>query len=167
MKCWGVRECMCAVELITGTGSAIETQHWFHHEMSQNEAPSPNAIHRWVGQWREEGSVTCNKPPDGPSSVHIPKNTAWVLASVGRIPRQSTSKHTQALRMSDRSVWRILHTDLNLHPYKLQILHSLSDRDKRVSLQFGHHFQALLTENPDLLNNLLTSDKTHFYVWPS
>jgi len=66
--------------------------------------------------------------------------------------------------MSDGSVRHILHTDLNLHPYKLQIFHSLGDRDKQVSLQFGHHFQAILIENPDLLNNHLMSDKTHLYL---
>jgi len=70
--------------------------------------------------------------------------------------------HAQALRISDRSVWHILHNDLNLHPYKLQILHSLGDWDKQVSLQFGHHFQAILTENPGLLNNLLMSHEAHF-----
>jgi len=57
-----------------------------------------------------------------------------------------------------------MHTDLNLHPYKLQILHSLSDRDKQVSLQFDRHFQAILSENPDLLNNLLMSNKAHFHL---
>jgi hypothetical protein len=135
MKCWGVRERVCVVELLIDTGSATETQHWFRHEMNQLEAPSPNAVHLWVRQWCEEGSVVCNKPTDRPSSLHTPKNIAWVLASDGRSPRWSMIKHAQALRMSDRYVWRILHTDLNLHTYKLQILHSLGDWDKQVSLQ--------------------------------
>jgi len=161
MHHWGGRECICAVELLIGTGSAIETQHSFRHEMNQHEAPSPNAVHWWVRQWREEGSVACNQSPGGPCSVHTPENTACVLASVGHSPRWSTSKHAQALRMSGRNVRHILHTDPNLHPYNLQILHSLGDRDKQVSLLFGQHFQAILTENPDLLNNLLMSDKTH------
>ena len=163
MKRWGVRECMCALELFTGTGSVIDTQHGFCHEINQHEASSPNTVHQWIRQWCEEGSVTYKKPPGGPSSVHTPKNTAWKLASVGHSPRQSTSKHTQALCMSDRSVQHILHTNSNLHPYKLQIVHSLSDQDKQVHLQFCHHFQAILTENPDLPKNLLMSDEAHFH----
>ena len=63
---------------------------------------------------------------------------AKVLASAGSNPRRPASK--QALGMSDRSVRRILHSDQNLHPYKLQIVNSLSDRDKEVRLQFYHIF---------------------------
>ena len=64
--------------------------------------------------------------------------------------------------MSDRSVQLILHSDLNLHPYKLQTVHSLSDWDKEVGLQFYHHFQGILTKNPDVPNNLLMSDEANF-----
>ena len=59
MERWGVRELVCSVELFIRTGSITETQRGFRHERNQQEAPSPNAIRRWVRQWREEGSVTC------------------------------------------------------------------------------------------------------------
>ena len=42
---WGVRECVCAVELFIRMGSVTETQRGFGREQ---EAPSPNAIRRWV-----------------------------------------------------------------------------------------------------------------------
>ena len=53
MERWGVRERVCAVELFIRTGSIIETQRGFRRERNQQEAPSPNAIRRWVRQWRE------------------------------------------------------------------------------------------------------------------
>jgi len=127
---WGVREGVCAVGLFIWTGSITETQSGFRHERNQQEAPSQNAIHRWVRQWREEGSVKCKKPPGRPSSVRTPDNIAQVLASVSHSPRRSACKHAQALRVSDRTVWRILHSDLSLHPYKLQAVHALSNRDR-------------------------------------
>jgi len=65
--------------------------------------------------------------------------------------------------MSDRSVRHILHSDLNLHPYKLQSVHSLSDRDKEVRSQFCY-FQGILPKNPDLPNYLLMSEEAHFYL---
>ena len=99
-----MRECVCAVELFIWTGSITETHSVFCHERNQQEALSPNAIHQWVRQWREEGSVTCEKPPGRPSSDRTPDDTARVLASVSRSPRQYARKHAQALRMSDRSV---------------------------------------------------------------
>ena len=55
MERWGVRERVCAVELFIQTGSITETQCGFCREWNQQEAPSSNAIRRWVGQWHEEG----------------------------------------------------------------------------------------------------------------
>jgi hypothetical protein len=69
---WGVRECVCAVELFIRTGSITENQRGFRRERNEQEAPSSHAIRRWVRQWREEGSVTCKKPPGRPSSVRTP-----------------------------------------------------------------------------------------------
>ena len=61
MEPWGVRERVCAVELFIRTGSITETRRGFRRERNQQEAPSPNAIRRWVRQWRDEGCVTCKK----------------------------------------------------------------------------------------------------------
>ena len=69
-----------------------------------------------------------------------------------------TSKHLQAWGTSDRNVWHILHSNLNLH---MQTVHSLSDRDKEVCLQFCH-FQGMLPENLDLLN-ILMSNEAHMH----
>jgi len=71
---WGVRARVCAVELFIRTGSITENRRRFRHERNQQEAPSTNAIRRWVRQWREEGSVTYKKPPGRPSSVRTPDN---------------------------------------------------------------------------------------------
>jgi len=76
MERWGVRERVCAVGLFIRTGSITETQRGFRREQNQQEAPSPNAIRRWVRQWREEGSATCRKPPGRPSSVRTPDSIA-------------------------------------------------------------------------------------------
>jgi len=124
--------------------------------------PSPNAIRRWVRQWREEVSVTCKKSPGRLSSVLTLDNIARVLASASRSPRRprrSARKHARALRMSDRSVRRILSSDLSLHPYKLQVVHALSNRDREMRLQFCRQFVGILSENPEL-----PSDKAHFHL---
>ena len=79
-------------------------------------------------------------------------------------PRRSARKQAQALRMSDRSVRRILRSDLSLHPYKLQVVHALSNRDREMRLQFCRQFVGMLTENPDLPNKLLVSGEAHFHL---
>ena len=137
MERWGVTECVCAVELFIQTGSITETQCAFRCEWNQQEVPSPNAIHRWVRQWCEDGSVTCKKPPGQLSSVCTPDNIAGVLASVSHSLRRPARKHAQVLCMSDRSLWHILHSDLSLHPYKLQEVNALSNRNREMRLQFN------------------------------
>jgi len=106
----------------------------------------------------------CKKPPGQPSSAYTPENTAQMSASAGRSPRQSARKRTQALGMSNSSVRRILHSDFNLHPHNLQIVHSLRDRGKEVHLQFCCQFQGILNEDPDLPNNLLIIDEAYFHL---
>ena len=41
-------------------------------------------------------------------------------------------------------------------------MHSLSDRDLEVRLQFCRHFQGIVTDSPDLTNKLLMSNEAHF-----
>jgi len=55
--------------------------------------------------------------------------------------------------------------DLSLHPYKLQVVHALSNQDREMHLQFCCQSVEILTENPDLLNKLLMSDEAHFHVY--
>ena len=68
------RTCECAVELFIRTRSVTETRRGFRRERNQQEAPSANVTRRWVRQWREEGSVTCKKPPGRPFSIRTPDN---------------------------------------------------------------------------------------------
>jgi len=66
--------------------------------------------------------------------------------------------------MSDRSVRCILRSDLSLHPYKLQVVYALSNRDREMRLQFCRQFVGISTENPDLPIKLLMSDEAHFHL---
>jgi len=66
--------------------------------------------------------------------------------------------------MSDRSVRSILSSDLSLHPFKLQVVHALSNWDREMRWQFCRQFVGILTENPDLPNNVLMSDEAHFHL---
>ena len=146
-----------------GTIYSDRVNYRFRREQNQQEAPSPNAICRCVSKWHEEGSVTCKKEPGRPS-VRTPDNIARMLVSVSCRPRRSARKHVQALRMYDRSVRRILRSDLSLHPYKFQVVHALSNWGREMHLQFCRQFVGILTENPDLSNKLLMSVEAHFHL---
>jgi hypothetical protein len=46
----------------------------------------------------------------------------------------------------------------------MQSVHSLSDRDKKVRLQFCRHFHGILNETPAVPNSLLMSEEAHFHL---
>jgi hypothetical protein len=50
------------------------------------------------------------------------ENTETVTAALEQSPRCSARCHAASLNISDRSLWWILHKDLNFHPYKIQVV---------------------------------------------
>lgn len=164
MERWTIEERICAVEWFIRTGSIIETQRGFRRQLNRRDSPSDVAIRRWVSQWRLNGSVVNKSPPGRPRSVRTPENIARVRESVVRSPKRSAKKHGIALQISDRSVRRILHHDLNFHPYKMQVAQQLLDRDKVLRLEFCQTLRRLMNQHPTLINNLLMSDEAHFHL---
>lgn len=159
-----MKERICAVEWFIRSNSITETQRAFRRELNRRDSPSHVAIHRWVEQWREEGTVKNKSPSGRPRLVRTEENVARVRASVQQSPRRSARKHAIALQMSNRSVRRILHEELKLHPYKIQVVQRILDQDKIVRLEFCHRITELITQHPTFINNLLMSDEAHFHI---
>jgi len=83
--------------------------------------------------------------------------------AIVKSPRRSVSRHCAATGLSDRSVRRILHRDLNFHPYKIAIVQELSDCDmanRKISSE-----QLLEMLNDDgVINTVLMIDKAHLHL---
>jgi len=83
--------------------------------------------------------------------------------AVVKSPRLSVGRHSAAIGLSDRSVRRIFHKDLNFHPYKIAIFQELSDRymaNRRISSE-----QLLEVLNDDcVISTLLMTDEAHFHL---
>jgi len=77
--------------------------------------------------------------------------------------RHSVRRHSTAIGISGRSMQRILHKDLNFHPYKIVIIQELNDRNManhRISSE-----QLLKIRNDDgVINTLLMTDEAHFHL---
>jgi len=69
------------------------------------------------------------KPPGREPSLRTPENIERVRQVFVRSPRRSASRNVIALRMSDRTVRRILREDLNFHPYKMVMAQAINDHD--------------------------------------
>lgn len=129
---WNREERAFALEAYFSSGrSVIATQRAFRNRFNLAPlAPVPDrkSIVTWVTTFRQTASATARRTGI-PRPIRTPENIEAVRASVLRSPRRSARKHASALRLSDRSVRRILHENLHYHPYKMAIVQELSERD--------------------------------------
>ena len=151
-------------EFIKSGGSPVATQRAFRIRFAlgrRDTVPDKNTIYRWVSNFRQTGSALNQTSPGRPRTATGPENVAVVRASILKSPRRSARKHAAALRLSDRSVRRILHLDLRMHPYKIAFAQKLKGRD----------FENRTKLCRDLLNvpvtDVLFSDEAHFHLWHS
>jgi len=95
--------------------------------------------------------------------VRTPENVDKVRMATVKSPRRSVRRHSAAIGLSDCSVRRILHKDLNFHPYKTAIVQELNDRimaNCRISSE-----QLLEMLNDDgVISTLLMTDEAHFHL---
>jgi len=79
-----------------------------------------------------------------------------------RSPRRSANRNANALRMSNRTVRRILHEDLNFHSYKMVMVQAISDQD---TVNRKNVCEVLLNalDNDDL-NQVLMTEEANFHL---
>ena len=63
--------------------------------------------------------------------------------------------------MSDGTVRRILHEDLNFHPYKMVMVQAINDQDTANRKSVG---EVLLNALDNELNHVLMMDEANFYL---
>jgi len=111
--------------------SVISTQRAFHTRFTLGRnasVPDRKTILLWISNLLATGSTLKRKSPGRPWTVRTPENVKGVRASIQQLPKHSARKHAMTLGISGRSLRRILHADLNLHPYKM-LAQELSERD--------------------------------------
>ena len=91
--------------------------------------PSLNTVLLWVRNFRETASFAKRNPPGREPSLRTPENMEQLRQAFVRSPQRSPSRNAIALRMSDRTVCRILLGDLNFHPYKMVMVQAMNDQD--------------------------------------
>ncbi|KAF2885089.1 hypothetical protein ILUMI_21092 [Ignelater luminosus] len=153
---WNSEERAFAVEAYFSSGcSVIATQRAFRNRFNLAPlAPVPDrkSIVTWVTTFRQTASAT-KRRTGVPRPVRSPENIEAVRASMLRSPRRSARKHASALRLSDRSVRRILRDDLHFHPYKMAIVQELSERIEEDIYKYENDdiVDALNKQNKDVL----------------
>jgi transposase len=160
---WTEHSSFVVKEFIQNGGLLIMTQRALCvcFGLSQRDpVPDKKTIHSWVSNFRQTGSALKRKSTGQPQNATGPENVAAVRASIERSPQRCARKQADAVWLSDRSVWRILHRDLKLHPYKIVIAQELIERDCESHTTSCRE----LLQNVPCTTVLLFMDEAHFHL---
>lgn len=154
------------VEAYFATKSVVLTQRQYRRHFVRTKVPDRRTIIRLVAKFRETGSVAnANKGHSGrPRSVKTPNNIQNLRDRLEKSPRKSTRRLSQEVGISRSSVLRILHDDLKLFPYKIQLLQSQTDRNKAERLAFCQDISQRIENDPGLLDLIFFSDEAHCHL---
>ncbi|CAK9801230.1 Transposable element Tc3 transposase [Anthophora plagiata] len=142
--------------------SLINTYRKLRNYFGVNNRPNQSSIQRLVKKFEETGSVV-DKPKSGrPKTVRTNENIAAVCESVKNEPTTSISRRSQELGISYGSVWRILHADLHLPAYRIQLTQELKEMDHLQRRNFASWIIEQRATDPLFSTNILFSGEARF-----
>ena len=104
------------------------------------EAEKYCQLRMFVILWKKvkETGILINKTKrEKPKTQHIPENIAAVAESLCEAPSTSIHRRSQQLNTSETSFIRILHKDLGMTPYKVQLVQELKPIDHPMRFHFA------------------------------
>jgi hypothetical protein len=120
---WTAQRPAFAVEAYFKNGDSVaKTQLLFHTHFNIPRlgcVPCRNTIKSWAQNFLESASTLKRNPTDKIPRVRTPENVEKVGVATVKSPRISVRRHSASLGLSDCSVRRTLHKDLNFYPYKI------------------------------------------------
>lgn len=166
MVIWTREHRAFAVEEYLKSGeSVIVVQRRFRRRFNigrNGSVPKRDTINRWVQNFRTTASAINPKPKGRPRSVRTPAAVERVRQTVIQSPQRSVRKRAAAVRMSSRTLRRILHKDLNFHPYKLMVVQQLNEGDFAQRQLFAERMQMIFADENEPV--IMMSDEAHFYL---
>lgn len=142
--------------------SIVATIRNLRRDFGRNNVPSVNTIRQLVRKFEQTGEVK-DLPRSGRfRTVRTPENIERVRESVVERPETSTRHRSQELGIRRTSLGTILHKDLHLRPYKIQLTQELQPRDHESRRQYSHAILQLNTQNNDFYRQMIMSDEAHF-----
>ncbi|XP_030747098.1 uncharacterized protein LOC115875722 [Sitophilus oryzae] len=130
-----------------------------------HDRPTESTIRCLMQTFKESGSVADRPTPVRQRRVRFGENITAVRESVHENPRQSIPRRSQELGLSRISTWQIMHYDLHLHLYKLQLTQELKPSDHRLRREFANWtLEHYMEDDPDFGEKIIFSDEAHFWL---
>lgn len=154
------------IEFWHQTKSVVKVQREYRRFFNTAHAPNPRTIRRTVDKFSTVGTVcNVNKGRSGRRrTARSEENVQAVREAVVRSPRKSIRRLSKESSMHRTSVHRILTTDLQLFPYKIQSQSQLTDEQREKRLQFARWFSEKLEADDHFLRKIHMTDECHAHL---
>lgn len=130
----------------------------------RNNVPTKRTIYRVVNDFEERGSVG-DRPKHGPQrTARSAENITAAQESVQNNPSTSIRRRAQELGLQRTSLATILHKDLHLFPFKIQLTQELLPQDHLRRRTYAKRMLQLAHDNPDFHEKIIMSDEAHFHL---
>lgn len=141
-----------------------ETVRILKRNFGRNNAPTAAGVRKFVKKVRETGLLIDNRTYSRVRPVRSTENIAAVAESVRLNPRTSTRQRSQQLNISRTSLRRILHKDLGLFAYKVQLTQELKQNDHPLRYRFSVWALEQLEIDDNFAQKIIFSDEAHFHL---
>lgn len=149
--------------LMSGERSSHVIAQDFNARHPERHAISHNTVSYLIRKFSATGNVA-DRPRSGPPRTATDEETStMVLTASVKSPKHSTRQLSATTGILRSSVMRILHTN-NWHPFKLQLVHNLSEDDPDRRMEFGNWDLSQYDRDPQFPASVLFTDEAHFYL---
>lgn len=132
------------------------------NDMHPDRNPIPHTtVTRIVRKFAETGSIKDLPRSGRPKSATDGNTSLDVLLRVQENPKVSTTNLALECDISQSSVMKILKS-AKQHPYKIQLLHELSEDDPDRRMQFCELMMERINNNPGFIKQIVFTDEATF-----
>nr|XP_022920706.1 uncharacterized protein LOC111429121 [Onthophagus taurus] len=132
--------------------------------LGRREAPCRTAIQKLVEKFELLGQVSDVKNKTRARRSRTAENIAAVAESVEENPGLSIPRRSLELGIPQTSLHRILHKDLGLKAYKLQLTQELKPSDHQQRRIFADWVVEMHENDPEFHRQIILSDEAHFHL---
>lgn len=165
MKNYTIKDRVLFIKIFYQNQSSItKTMRKLQQILGPKNVPTKATIYRIMKQFEETGTVA-DRPKPGPCLTTRTSETIHaVQASVSECSSTSIRHRSQEFGISPSSLWHILHKDLQLFPYKIQLTQQILPQDHLRRRTYANRIISFIMNEPDFHKNLLMSDEAHFHL---
>lgn len=132
------------------------------HQITLNRSSVKYVLKKFLKQRKFEDQHRGNS--GRPKSATSEENIRRVQNAIESDPRKSARRLSAQLNMKKSSVHNILRQNLKLFPYKIQVLQTQTEQNKRDRVAFCRRYLQMVQRDPALPHKLHFSDEAWFHL---